>query len=53
MSGHEDPQANPRHLRSGIYEAIAFIRVLSLPIDAELCDFSGYAALARLLVSPA
>ena len=42
MSRHVDPQADPWDLRSCIYEGF---------IDAELCDFSSFAGLARLPVS--
>ena len=48
MSGHEDPQADPRDLRSGIDEGDRFQF-----IDTERCDFSGCAGLARLPVSRA
>ena len=48
ISGYEDPQADPRDLRLGSMRAIVFNF-----IDAELCDFSGCAGLARLPVSPA
>jgi hypothetical protein len=48
MSGHEDPEADPR-----ISDRVSMRAIVFNFIDAELCDFAGCAGLARLPVSRA